>query len=1000
MKRFTAVPTFLVALVACQEPTKSVTADSETSTPLSVRTTAGTFTISVRSTSGATGPSLAVFGSGNDTHCAGTAPSGTYMGNVVVNPNAVCNLSGSTITGNLIARENATLIAEHNDIRGNVELLQTGLVSIGVSVIGGSILSDKPKRGLDIYRSQIGGSILAKEGTAFIGLCGNTLKNGPIVVEKNKNSSILVGGDGCVDFGGGNILENVDLKVVENEVVPVSGVPSNGLQIGDNQIGQHLQVFKNRGGLPKAVTRNTVGASLQCFENTAPFIGEPNVAQEAEGQCRASAPAAVPVASVTVTPSTATVEPGKTVQLAATTRDANGTVLTGRTVTWASSNTAVATVSSSGLVTGKAASAEPASITATSEGKIGTAQITVPPVASVTVAPSTASVEAGKTVQLTATTRDANGNVLTGRTVAWTSLNTAVATVSSSGLVTGVAAGGPAGVEATSEGQTGTAQITVTAPPPPPPPVASVAVAPSTATVEPGKTVQLTATTLDANGNVLTGRTVTWTSLNTAVATVSSSGLVTGVAEGSAGIEATSEGKTGTAQITVPAPPPPPPPAPVFSVTVTPSTATVQPGQTVQLAATTRAEDGTVLTGRTVTWASSNTAVATVSSSGLVTGVAPSSEPASITATSEGKTGTAQITVPPVASVTVAPSTATVEIGKTVQLAATTRDASGNVLTGRTVAWRSLNTAVATVSSSGLVTGVAAGGPVSIEAASEGKTGTAEITVPPLPPPPPPSTNSPTCAQYAEPRIWLESQGWWDSRGLVIPSRVGEHIHVGTCWPVTPDGGDATVTGTVHFDVRVTLHDETGKTDILRVAQESVIRQIVPLVMGPAADATVWVPFDVNTDGWDTGRREWRWTANVPRNSEGNRQFQSTGWQLCVRACTPNETYRAGPWTEGRGWYDDGHGYQNARFLSKLPYAPLSGLWTFRVRLVQRGVGGVFIDPDFHAGNQGIKIASGGYDGNLTIDTRTLSNGVHRLVLVASDNQSAGVQVIEFRVAN
>jgi hypothetical protein len=156
----------------------------------------------------------------------------------------------------------------------------------------------------------------------------------------------------------------------------------------------------------------------------------------------------------------------------------------------------------------------------------------------------------------------------------------------------------------------------------------------------------------------------------------------------------------------------------------------------------------------------------------------------------------------------------------------------------------------------------------------------------------------------------------------------------------------------------------------------------------------------VNTNGWDTGRREWRWTANVPRNSEGNRHFQSTGWQLCVRACTPNETYRAGPWTEARGWYDDGHGYQNARFFSKLPYAPLSGLWTFRVRLVQSGVGGVFIDPDFHAGNQGIKIASGGYDGNLTIDTRTLSNGIHRLVLVASDNQSAGVQVIEFRVAN
>src|SRR5688572_17998519 len=136
MKRFTAVPTFLVALVACQEPTKSVTADSETSTPLSVRTTAGTFTISLRSTSGATGPSLAVFGSGGDTPCNGTMPAGTYMGNVVVNANTACNLSGATVTGNLIARQNSTLIADHNDIRGNVELLQTDLVSMSVNVIG------------------------------------------------------------------------------------------------------------------------------------------------------------------------------------------------------------------------------------------------------------------------------------------------------------------------------------------------------------------------------------------------------------------------------------------------------------------------------------------------------------------------------------------------------------------------------------------------------------------------------------------------------------------------------------------------------------------------------------------------------------------------------------------------------------------------------------------------------------------------------------------------
>src|SRR5437588_1545446 len=88
------------------------------------------------------------------------------------------------------------------------------------------------------------------------------------------------------------------------------------------------------------------------------------------------------------------------------------------------------------------------------------------PVATVTVAPATASVQVGLTVQLTATTKDANGNTLTGRTVTWSSGNTGVATVSSSGLVTGVAAGS-ATITATSEGQSGTSAITVTAAPPP-----------------------------------------------------------------------------------------------------------------------------------------------------------------------------------------------------------------------------------------------------------------------------------------------------------------------------------------------------------------------------------------------------------------------------------------------------------------------------------------------------------------------------------------------------
>src|SRR5256712_2440202 len=99
---------------------------------------------------------------------------------------------------------------------------------------------------------------------------------------------------------------------------------------------------------------------------------------------------------------------------------------------------------------------------------------------------------------------------------------------------------------ATGGGASDSATVTVTAVP-----VASVVVTPSTASVSVGQTTQLTATPLDSTGAPLTGRAVSWASDNAGVATVSGSGLVSGVAAGSAIITATIETKGGTAAITV-----------------------------------------------------------------------------------------------------------------------------------------------------------------------------------------------------------------------------------------------------------------------------------------------------------------------------------------------------------------------------------------------------------------------------------------------------------------
>jgi hypothetical protein len=165
-----------------------------------------------------------------------------------------------------------------------------------------------------------------------------------------------------------------------------------------------------------------------------------------------------------------------------------------------------------------------------------------------------------------------------------------------------------------------------------------------------------------------------------------------------------------------------------------------------------------------ITWSSSNATVASVSTSGYVTALAPGT--ANIRATSEGVTGSAALTVSapapaPVAAVTVTPATASVPVGQTVQLSVVLRDATGTILAGRVVTWASANTGVATVSSSGVVTGVAAG-QVNVTATSEGVTGQAAVTVTAAPPPGTSWPNEPAGFRLVTDQPWnaLASLGW------------------------------------------------------------------------------------------------------------------------------------------------------------------------------------------------------------------------------------------------
>jgi len=253
------------------------------------------------------------------------------------------------------------------------------------------------------------------------------------------------------------------------------------------------------------------------------------------------------LAQIVVLPESLTVAPAQLVQFVAYGRTSAGDS-TSASVSWSTSGGSIA---SNGSYTADTGSGDfMVTAMSTQSGVSGSSRVRVRKVKTVTVSPPTATVALGQTVQLTATLRDASGNVLTGRTVTWSSSNLAVATVSASGLVTAGAVASQATITATSEGQSGTATVTVVSNAP----VASVTVTPATASVAVGQTVRLTATLRDANGNVLSGRTVLWTSDNAVVATVDGTGLVSGVSAGPAVITATSEGKSGSASVTVTAP--------------------------------------------------------------------------------------------------------------------------------------------------------------------------------------------------------------------------------------------------------------------------------------------------------------------------------------------------------------------------------------------------------------------------------------------------------------
>ena len=339
---------------------------------------------------------------------------------------------------------------------------------------------------------------------------------------------------------------------------------------------------------------------------------------------------------------------GKTTTLKATTSYSTK-------VTWTSSKPSIATVSSNGVVTGKKAGT--VTITAKAFGKSVTKTIkVVEPSLKVT---GSTSLYRGKTTTLKATTSYSTK-------VTWKSSKPSIATVSSSGVVTGKKAG-TVYIYANAYGKSVKYKLTIKEP--------ALKLNKSSSSIYKGKTTTLKATTSYRTK-------VTWKSSNSSIATVSSTGVVTGKKAGTVYIYANAYGKSVKCKVTVKNP----------TITLNKSKATAYAGKSYTLKATTSYRTK-------ISWKSSNTKIATVDSKGMIK--LKKAGKVTISATAFGKKVNCVLTVK---NPTLKVSKASVSIyrKKSYTVKAT-------AVPGGKVSWSSSNKAIATVSSSGKITGMKKG---------------------------------------------------------------------------------------------------------------------------------------------------------------------------------------------------------------------------------------------------------------------------------------------------
>ena len=373
--------------------------------------------------------------------------------------------------------------------------------------------------------------------------------------------------------------------------------------------------------------------------------------------------AAVPVASVSVTAGDSSLTAGTTTQATVVARDAANNILSlsGRAVSWSSSATGIATVNGSGLVTAVSPGTTTISVTVDGVGPASFLLTVSPPsVATVSITAPDSSVTAGTTLQATVVARDAANNPLplTGRAILWSSSAPGVASISNTGLISAVSAGS-ATIGVTVDG-VGPANFLLTVAPVP---VATVSISAADSSITSGQTVQATAEARDAANNILSlsGRTVSWSSSATGVATVNGAGLITAASPGTTTIGVTVDGVGPATFLLTVAPPS------VATVAISAPDSSIAAGATLQATVVARdaANNPLPLTGRTISWTSSAPSVATIASTGLIAALGPGTTTIGVTVDGVGPaTFTLDVTPAAVATVSITAPDSSVTPGR------------------------------------------------------------------------------------------------------------------------------------------------------------------------------------------------------------------------------------------------------------------------------------------------------------------------------------------------